>query len=102
MIKNIPENRLLHIILKPHLSEKSTIAAEKNRHFVFKVLRDATKVEIKQAVELLFKVEVNAVRVCNVKGKTRRFKQQLGQRKDWKKAYVTLKAGDDIDFTGNK
>jgi len=93
---------LLQVLLKPHLSEKSTITAEKHRQFVFKVLPDATKPEIKQAVEMLFNVKVDSVRVCNVKSKERRFKQLLGRRKGWKKAYVALKEGHDIDFVGTK
>src|SRR4051794_1250035 len=93
------QERLLQVLLRPHSSEKAAIIAEKNRQFVFKAVADATKPEIKQAVELLFGVEVETVRVCNVKGKTRRFRQSIGRRKDWKKAYVSLKEGHDIDFT---
>lgn len=93
-------NRFLQILLKPHLSEKSTVIAEKHRQFVFKVLQTANKQEIKQAVEMLFNVKVESVRVCNVKGKVRRFKQILGNRKSWKKAYVALQAGHDINFVG--
>lgn len=96
------QERLLQIILKPHLSEKTTRVAEKTRQFVFKVLPSATKSEIKLAVEMLFEVEVNNVRVCNVKGKVRHFKGLAGTRKGWKKAYVALKEGHDIDFTGTK
>lgn len=93
------EERLMRIIVAPHTSEKATLAADKRRQFVFKVLRDATKQEIKEAVEFLFKVKVGAVRVCQVKGKKKVFKQTAGQRQDWKKAYVTLKEGD-IQFAG--
>lgn len=92
--------RLMQVLLAPHISEKSTMMAEKHNHVVFKVARDATKKEIKQAVEQLFDVKVTAVRVVNVKGKTKRFRQQEGQRKNWKKAYVTLTKGHDIDFIG--
>lgn len=94
--------RRFDIIERPHLSEKSTMLADKQRQFVFKVLKNASKSEIKQAVESLFNVKVNAVQVLNVKAKVRRFKQVEGQLKAWKKAYVSLKAGYDIDFTGTK
>jgi large subunit ribosomal protein L23 len=94
--------RRFKIIQRPHLSEKSTMLADKHRQFVFKVLKNANKSEIKQAVESLFNVKVNAVQLLNVKAKTRRFKQVEGQLKGWKKAYVSLKAGYDIDFTGTK
>ena len=99
---NQNQARLLKIIDRPHISEKATNIAEKNHQFVFKVASDATKSEIKQAVELLFEVKVKNVRVCNVKSKTRNFKQIAGQRKGWKKAYVGLQEGQDIDFLGTK
>lgn len=94
--------RRFKIIQRPHLSEKSTMLADKHRQFVFKVLKNSNKSEIKQAVESLFNVKVNAVQLLNVKAKSRRFKQVEGQLKGWKKAYVSLKAGYDIDFTGTK
>jgi large subunit ribosomal protein L23 len=90
----------MQILVMPHVSEKSTIAADKAGQHVFKVLPDATKTEIKQAVELMFEVKVDAVRVVNVKGKVKRFQQRLGKRKDYKKAYVRLAAGQDISFEG--
>ncbi len=90
--------RLLKIIKAPVISEKSTRVAEDNKQFVFKVLKDANKREIKGAVEMLFKVEVDAVQVSNVSGKRKAFKQTMGKRSDWKKAYVKLKEGFDIDF----
>ena len=86
------QQRRFKLIEKPHISEKTTRLADKHRQFVFKVLKDASKPEIKQAVESLF----------NVKAKRRRFKQVEGQLKGWKKAYVSLKEGHDIDFTGTK
>ncbi|KKL70132.1 hypothetical protein LCGC14_2108000, partial [marine sediment metagenome] len=89
----IREERLLKVILAPHISEKSTIAAEENNTIVFKVVNDATKAEIKVAVEKLFEVEVTGVRTLNVKGKTKRTGARFGRRSDWKKAYVTLKEG---------
>lgn len=94
--------RRFKIIERPHLSEKSTMLADKHHQFVFKVLKNATKSEIKQAVESLFKVKVTAVQLLNVKAKKRRFKQVEGQLKGWKKAYVGLEQGYDIDFTGTK
>lgn len=94
------QERLTQVILSPLVSEKCTNVADKYRQVVFKVLPDATKTEIKQAVEQLFKVKVTAVNLCNVKGKQKKFKQQSGQRKNWKKAYVTLQEGHDISFVG--
>ncbi|MEJ2554156.1 MAG: 50S ribosomal protein L23, partial [Gammaproteobacteria bacterium] len=85
--------RLMKVLVAPHISEKSTIVADQNRQFVFQVTKDATKSEVKQAVEYLFKVEVQAVRVCNAKGKLKRFGQMLGRRAGGRKAYVTLKPG---------
>lgn len=99
---NISQERLLHVIRGPHISEKGSMVADKHKQFVFKVAKNTNKNEIKRAIELLFEVKVDSVTVCNVKGKARRFKQMLGQRQGWKKAYVSLKEGYDIDFTGNK
>lgn len=96
----ISEERLLKVLLAPHISEKSTLAAESANTVVFKVVKDANKEEIKQAVEKLFEVEVTSVRTVNVKGKTKRHGQSFGKRSDWKKAYVALKEGQDIDFVG--
>ncbi len=93
------EQRLLQVLLAPVISEKATNVADKNEQVIFKVTADATKPEIKAAVELLFKVEVESVQVANVKGKQKRFGRFSGRRSDWKKAYVCLKAGQDIDFT---
>lgn len=94
------EQRLTQVLLSPVVSEKSAIAADKNRQFTFKVVPDATKREVSKAVEIMFDVEVESVRVMNVKGKRKRFGAYLGKRKDWRKAYVKLKEGNDIDFTG--
>ena len=94
------QERLLDIIRAPHISEKSTIVAERDNQVVFKVAVDATKLEIKKAVELLFEVEVDSVRVVNMKGKTKRHGLAIGKRANWKKAYVSLKEGQDIDFLG--
>lgn len=94
--------RLMQIILSPIVSEKGTNVADKYNKFVFKVLPNATKIEVKRAIELLFKVEVTAVNICNVKGKKKTFRQRSGRRKNWKKAYVTLKEGQDINFVGTE
>jgi len=94
------QERLLKVLLGPLVSEKSTRLAEQSQQFVFKVLPDATKPEIKKAVEMLFDVNVKAVRVLNVKGKSKRFGRGLGRRSDWKKAYVRLQEGQEIDLMG--
>ena len=88
--------RLMKVIRGPHLSEKAHFAAERNQ-VVLKVRTDATKKEIKQAVELLFEVEVNGVTTVNVKGKNKRFQMTKGRRKNWKKAYVTLAEGSSLE-----
>ena len=90
------QERLMTVIRGPHLSEKAHIVAEKNQ-VVLKVRTDATKKEIRQAVELLFEVKVDAVQVVNVKGKTKRFQQSKGRRSDWKKAYVKLAEGSSLE-----
>lgn len=90
--------RMYQVLLAPHISEKSTLAAEAANQIVFRVATDATKVEIKQAVEGLFDVQVKQVSVANVKGKTKRTRFGLGRRSDWRKAYVRLAEGQDIDF----
>jgi large subunit ribosomal protein L23 len=95
------QERILQVLLAPHISEKSTLVADANGQHVFKVLPTATKIEIKQAVEQLFEVKVAQVRVVNIKGKTKRFGQREGKRSDWRKAYVTLAEGQDIDFAAN-
>jgi len=95
------QERLMTVIRGPHLSEKSHVAAENNQ-IVFKVRRDATKSEIRQAVELLFEVDVDNVTVVNVKGKAKRFGTTRGRRSDWKKAYVKLAEGSQLDFLGGE
>ncbi|TJZ73063.1 50S ribosomal protein L23 [Chitiniphilus eburneus] len=92
------ENRLLQVLRAPIVSEKSTLVADKNEQIVFRVATDATKAEIKAAVELLFKVQVKGVSVVNVKGKSKRFGRFNGRRADWKKAYVSLVPGQEIDL----
>jgi large subunit ribosomal protein L23 len=90
------QERLMTVIRGPHLSEKGHMAAEKNQ-VVLKVRTDATKKEIRQAVEFLFEVKVDNVQVVNVKGKTKRFGQTKGRRSDWKKAYVRLAEGSSLE-----
>jgi large subunit ribosomal protein L23 len=90
--------QLTRVLEAPVISEKSSIVAERDKQIVFKVQKNATKKQVKNAVEAMFNVEVDAVRVLNVKGKQKRFGRSLGQRSDWKKAYVKLKEGHDIEF----
>lgn len=94
------QERLMSVLVGPHVSEKAAMAADKNRQVVFKVLRDASKDEVRAAVELMFKVKVTAVNLAIMHGKLKRFGQSIGHRSDWKKAYVTLAEGQDIDFSG--
>jgi large subunit ribosomal protein L23 len=96
------QERLMQIIEAPQISEKSTWVADKHNQVAFHVVSDATKPEIKAAVELLFKVEVTGVQVANVKGKVKRAGRFSGKRKDWKKAYVSLKPGQEINFAGGE
>ena len=96
------QERLMKVLLEPHISEKSTNVAEQGNQVVLKVTTDATKSEIKQAVEKLFNVTVEGVQVSNSKGKVKKTRFGLGKRKDWKKAYVRLSAGDDINFLGTE
>ena len=90
--------RLTQVLLAPRVTEKSSRLGDKLGQFVFKVAADADKGEIKQAVELMFDVKVQSVRVCNVRGKRKMFRQSAGRRPGWKKAYVRLKPGFDINF----
>ena len=92
------QERLMQVILAPVVSEKSTFVADKHEQVIFRVARDATKPEIKAAVELMFKVQVEAVKVANVRGKEKRFGRFNGRRNHWKKAYVCLKPGQEINF----
>ncbi|WP_086933183.1 50S ribosomal protein L23 [Agarilytica rhodophyticola] len=92
------KERLYKVILSPVISEKSTMAAEVSNQVVFKVISDANKAEIHAAVEEMFSVKVDDVRVLNVKGKTKRTRFGMGRRSDWKKAYVRLAQGQEIDF----
>ena len=92
--------QLMTVLLSPHVTEKSTMVADKNRQFVFQIDKAANKQDVKKAVELMFDVKVENVQTVNVNGKKKRFGQTQGRRKDWKKAYVTLQQGFDIDFMG--
>ena len=92
--------RLAQVLVEPIVSEKATMAAEKHNQVLFKVLRDATKPEIKAAVELMFKVSVDSVQTVQHKGKAKRFGKSTGRRDHVKKAYVTLKPGHELNFSG--
>jgi large subunit ribosomal protein L23 len=94
------EGRLAQVLLAPIVSEKATMVGEKRNQVLFKVMRDATKPEIKAAVELMFKVEVADVNIVNIKGKTKRFGGRVGRRDHVKKAYVALKPGQELNFSG--
>jgi len=94
------QERLMTVLLGPHVSEKGTTLSEKNNQVVFRVRPDADKAEIRKAVELMFEVKVEGVQVVNVHGKNKRFGRMRGKRANWKKAYVRLAEGQDIDFLG--
>lgn len=96
------QERLMNILLAPQISEKATYVAEKNEQVIFRVASDATKPEVKAAVELMFKVNVENVQIACVKGKQKRFGKFMGQRKDWKKAYVCLAPGQEINFAASE
>ena len=96
------QERLMQVLVEPKISEKAARLAEEHRQYMFKVLMDATKPEIKAAVELLFKVEVEAVTTSTVPSRFRRFRGQPGVRSAWKKAYVKLRVGFEIDFMGGE
>ncbi len=98
--RQFDEGRLMNVLVAPIVSEKATMVGEKTNAVTFKVLQDATKPEIKAAVELMFKVEVKGVSVANIKGKTKRFGKSVGRRDNVRKAYVTLKAGQELNLVG--
>ncbi len=100
MTTQASQERLMQILAAPIVSEKSTYVADKFNQVIFEVLPNATKPEIKAAVELMFKVEVTGVRVSNTMGKSKRFGRYLGKRGDTKRAYVSIKPGQEINFTG--
>ena len=92
------QQRLMQVLLGPAVSEKSTMVGDKHNQYVFRVERTATKTDVKAAVQLMFKVEVEGVQVLNVKGKEKRTGRFIGRRKGWKKAFVSVKAGQEINF----
>ncbi len=100
MSTNTKQERLLQVLLAPHISEKGSLIAEAANQVVFKVLPDATKAEVKAAVENLFKVKVKGVTTLNVHGKHKQFRGMRGRRQGWKKAYVTLAEGQELDLMG--
>jgi large subunit ribosomal protein L23 len=97
-VKQFNQERLMQVLLAPQVSEKATMVAEKANQVVFVVSPDATKPEIKAAVELLFKVQVNSVQVANTKGKVKRFGRTMGRRSNVRKAFVSLMPGQEINF----
>jgi large subunit ribosomal protein L23 len=102
MMDRRQQERLMNVIYSPHLSEKSTIVGDAHNQIVFKVRPDATKSEVRKAVELLFDVKVDAVTVVNCRGKIKRHGMNWGRRAAWKKAYVRLAEGSQIDFLGTE
>jgi large subunit ribosomal protein L23 len=100
--KKYAAERLMNVVLAPVVSEKSTLVADKNRQYVFRVADSATKPQVKAAIELLFKTKVESVTVLNVKGKEKRFGRFMGRRRNWKKAYVRLAAGQEINFAATE
>ena len=95
-------NRLYQVILAPRVTEKSTRVGEESNQYVFHVVNDASKSEVKGAIEMLFEVNVESVRIVNVKGKNKSFRTRPGKRSDWKKAYVRVQEGQVIDFLGGE
>ncbi|MEK9771288.1 MAG: 50S ribosomal protein L23 [Nitrosomonadales bacterium] len=98
---NIKNSKVLSSVIAPQVTEKATFVADKYNQVAFKVKKDATKEEVKTAIELMFKVEVQAVNILNMQGKTKRRGNNFGKRADWKKAYVSLKPGQEINFVGD-
>jgi large subunit ribosomal protein L23 len=96
--KQFTQERLLQVLVAPQISEKATMLAEKNNQVVFVVIPNATKPEIKAAIELLFKVQVRSIQVANAKGKTKRFGKTMGRRSNVRKAFISLAAGQEINF----
>jgi large subunit ribosomal protein L23 len=96
------KNRLCQVLLAPRVTEKSTQVGEDSNQYVFQVVTDASKSEVKGAVEMLFDVNVESVRIVNVKGKNKAFRMRPGQRSNWKKAYVRVQEGQVIDFLGGE
>jgi large subunit ribosomal protein L23 len=101
-MKKYANDHLMTVVLAPVVSEKSTFVADKNRQYVFRVADDATKPQIKAAIELMFKTKVDGVTVLNIKGKQRRFGRTIGRKRSWKKAYVRLAEGQEINFAATE
>ena len=100
MSQKIRHDQIRSVIISPHISEKTTGLSEKNQQITFKVRFDSNKTQIKKAVEKLFDVKVSSVKTLSVKGKKKRTGTRIGKTKSWKKAYITLAEGQDIDFMG--
>ncbi|HEV7929912.1 MAG TPA: 50S ribosomal protein L23 [Nitrosospira sp.] len=101
-VQTFNAERLLQVIIAPQVSEKATYIAEKHNHVIFRVAQDATKSEVKAAVELIWKpqnIQVKSVQIANVKGKKKRFGRFIGRRSNWKKAYVSIQSGQEINFS---
>jgi large subunit ribosomal protein L23 len=96
------KNRLYQVILAPRVTEKTTRVGEESNQYVFRVVKDAKKAEVRNAVEMLFDVNVESVRIVNVKGKSKTFRMRPGKRSDWKKAYVRVQDGQVIDVLGGE
>jgi large subunit ribosomal protein L23 len=96
------QERLMNVLIAPQISEKATYVAEKREQVIFRVATDATKPEVKAAVELMFKVNVTGVQIAVVKGKSRRFGRTIGRCSDWKKAYVSIASGQEINFAAGE
>src|SRR3989304_10112530 len=94
------KNRLYQVLLAPRVTEKSTRVGEESNQYIFRVVKDANKSEVRNAVEMLFDVSVESVRIVNVKGKNKSFRMRPGRRSDWKKAYVRVQEGQGIDLLG--
>ena len=102
VVSKLSQERLINVLVAPHVTEKTALAMQNSNQYAFRVRRDATKPDIKAAVELMFQVKVEAVNVVNESGKTRRFGKTLGRTQDWKKAYVRLAPGQTIDYEARK
>jgi len=101
-VSTLSPERLMNVLLAPHITEKTALAMQNANQYAFRVRRDASKPDIKAAVELMFQVKVSAVQVVNETGKTRRFGKTVGRTQDWKKAYVKLAPGQSIDYEARK
>jgi large subunit ribosomal protein L23 len=101
-VSKLSQERLINVLVAPHITEKTALAMQNSNQYAFKVRSDATKPDIKAAVELMFSVKVAEVNVVNEPGKTRRFGQTVGRTRDWKKAYVRLAPGQSIDYEARK